>query len=83
MAMSVEVVCQAENKVVGVVDTTGDLDAHTIRTGIRDRDQTRVNLTDIQDGAQMVCSACQEPLFFRAQDGALTAAMPGSCRAVG
>ena len=76
----VEVVCGAEGKKIG--ETTvepGLLTAEKLAAGYKPTDSERVlRLALVMDGVQMTCPRCHEPLFFRAADGRMFAACPGS-----
>ncbi len=83
MAKKVEIVCKAEDLVIGIVETHGDLDAKTLRVGYEpagDKDHY-IQRNLFMDGVQLTCPHCHEPLFFRAADGEMIAAMPGTARA--
>lgn len=85
MAQAVELVCRSEGTtVVGTVTVSagGELDAAAFHAGYAVRDRARAPLMkDVQDGTQLLCRRCFGPLYFRAADGSLVAAMPGSARA--
>jgi len=77
----VELVCKTEDQVVARIETEGALDAKMILRGITRVDPGRAPTVEkIRDGVQLLCGHCHEPLFFRAQDGELIAAMPGSAK---
>lgn len=80
--MKVELMCRVESAVVALIETPGPLDAATIRKGLSTIDVARAPLAKkIEDGTQLVCRRCGNPLWFRAGDGQLTAALPGSAEA--
>lgn len=78
----VELVCKTESVVVAKIETTGSLDAATIRRGMRVEDRSRCPTPNLViDGAQLTCARCHNALFFRGVDGELFAANPGTLKA--
>lgn len=79
--LTVELVCKAEDLVVGSVMIPGKkvLSAFTISRGLKNKDVARVpDAKMIMDGVQMTCRRCHSNLYFRDAVGTLLAAMPGS-----
>jgi len=75
MKHEIEVVCQAEQRTVGVFTTDGVMDAKAI-SGVRRRDPGRFPVK-VEDGVPMRCMHCQTSLQFRDVDGATYVAVPG------
>lgn len=77
----VEIICKAENALVGIMKTPGPLDARTIQLNLRVVDQRRCPVARlVQDGENMQCQRCSEVLYFRTGQGELFVAMPGTLR---
>lgn len=74
----VEIVCKAEDVLVGRVTTSKGLNALAIRSGLQTIGTRCPTGKQIKDGLQMQCRHCYEPLFFRASDGECFAANPGT-----
>ena len=76
----VKLVCKTEDKVIANISAPeGVLDYRRIIQGAVVADKARMPDTKlILDGVQLTCARCHEPLFFKAQDEVLFAAMPGS-----
>ena len=74
----VELICNAEGRLVGRIETGGSLDAQTIVRGLSVEDQVRCpDRKLIMDGVQLTCGRCYQPLYFRGEAG-IVPAMPGS-----
>lgn len=78
----VELVCRNEGDlVVAEIETSGSLDAATIKRGLTPKDRARCPSGEVViDGAQLTCAQCHGPLWFRAADGELFAANPGTLK---
>lgn len=72
----IEVFCKAEGVVTGVFRTAGKLDERAMRQ-VETRDPKRYPVR-IQNGEQLLCLECSQPLYFRDGEGNLIAALPGS-----
>ena len=80
-AVLVELVCTAEDEVAAVIETTGPLDAETIKAGLDVRSRAHCPpATLIMDGVQLTCARCHSSLSFRTAGGETFAANPGTVR---
>jgi len=90
--LTVELVCRSEeNLVVGNVVLKSDptpgekvvVNSLAVTRGLKNTDLARVpSVGLIMDGVQMTCRHCHGNLYFRARNGELFAAMPGSVEVV-
>ena len=75
--MRINLLCTAEQKVVGHIETDGDLSVATIKGMVVTDKEAAPSLESIKKGVAMTCARCHEPLYFSAQEGDPVIAMPG------
>jgi len=80
--VKVELFCKNEGVVVAEVETSGGLTARDVIDGLTARDAKRCPpAAVVKDGVQLTCGHCQSMLWFRAADGELFPANPGTVAA--